>query len=59
MGAVERIFEIVEDGGWGPSGGREIKVDVPAGTGTIEILRDGNNPTGIELSDVSFVSDYR
>ncbi|MCX7027722.1 MAG: hypothetical protein NT061_09630 [Spirochaetes bacterium] len=44
-----------EDGGWGPSGGRELSFQVPAGAGVIEV-HEGQSETGIELSDLRFIT---
>lgn len=50
---AEKAEAYVEDPGWGPSGGREIVFQVPAGVGFLEV-RQGQSETGIELSDLWF-----
>lgn len=45
-----------EDQNWGPSGGRVLTFQVPAGIGYIEVSQ-GPSETGIELSDLRFVGN--
>ncbi len=54
----ERAEIYAEDGGWGPSGGREYTLRIPDGVNVVEISR-GPSQTGIELSDLWFSSALR
>jgi len=41
---------------WGPAGGKDVRVTVPAGTTRVEIGNAGSQ-TGIELSDLFFIAN--
>ncbi len=41
---------------WGPAGGKEVRVAVPAGLTRVEISNSGSQ-TGIELSDLFFIGN--
>jgi hypothetical protein len=41
---------------WGPAGGKEVRVTVPAGLTRVEISNSGSQ-TGIELSDMFFIGN--